>query len=161
MKRVFLIILAVALLLTGCVKSERISKLKADNITVFFGVSSYAMFGADQVVIDDLLYQFNSLNFEKTTNQMDLLSSFNVNFSYRGNSVKNFWIDRNGVFWLDGETQSYKGSSGSCMYQYIKAIYEDSRNFPVQQVSMGIVSGETWPLLKEWLKLYDHRGEQL
>ncbi|AFQ45379.1 hypothetical protein [Desulfosporosinus meridiei] len=58
MKTVFMIILAATLLLTGFVKPERFNKLKADNITVFYGVSSYAMFGADQVVIDDLLHQF-------------------------------------------------------------------------------------------------------
>jgi len=127
LKRVFFIMLAVALLLTGCAKPESNNLIKADNITIFYGVSSYAMFSADQSVIDDLLNQFNSLSFEKTTEEMDLTSAFHVNFSYNGNGVKSFWVDKNGVFWLDGETQCYKVSSGSFDYQHLKAIYNDSR----------------------------------
>ena len=76
MKRVFFIMLVVALLLAGCVKLESNNMVKADNIMIFYGFSSYAMFGADQVVIDDLLNQFNSLNFKKTTDEMDLGSAF-------------------------------------------------------------------------------------
>lgn len=125
MKRVFFIMLAVALLLTGCAKPES-NRIKADNITIFYGFSSYAMFGADQAVIDDLLNKFSSLSFEKTTDEMDIGSAFRVNFSYAGNNVKSFCIDKKGVFWLDSETQGYKVSSGSFDYQHLKAIYEDS-----------------------------------
>lgn len=130
MKRLFFIMLVFAFLLTGCTKSESDNIIKADNITIFYGVSSYAMFGADQSVIDDLLNRFNSLSFEKTTDEMDLVSAFHVNFSYNGNSVKRFWVDKNGIFWLDSETQCYKISSGSFDYQHLKAIYEDSKNIP-------------------------------
>lgn len=131
MKRVFFIMLVAALLQTGCTKPESSSMIKADDISIFYGVSSYAMFGADQLVIDDLLNRFNSLSFEKTTDEIDLLSAFHVNFSYNGNGVKRFWVDKNGIFGLDGETQCYKISSGSFDYQYLKAIYEDSKNIPV------------------------------
>lgn len=131
MKRVFFIMLAVALLLTGCAKPESNNMIKADNITIGYGVSSYAMFGADQSVIDDLLNKFNSLTFEKATDEMDLVSAFDVNFSYNGKGVKSFWVDKHGVFWLDGETQCYKVSSGSFDYQHLKAIYEGSKNIPV------------------------------
>ncbi|MHB8072339.1 hypothetical protein [Desulfosporosinus fructosivorans] len=140
MRRVFVIMLCVALLLTGCVKPESNNLLKADNLTIFYGVSSYAMFGADQAVIDDLLNQFSSLNFEKTTDKMDLASAFHVNFSYRGNYAKTFWVDKNAVFWLDGETQGYKISSGSFDYQHLKAIYEDSKKIPVGTHSRYFVS---------------------
>ena len=51
-----------------------------------------------------------------------------MNISSNWSGVKKFWIDKNGVFWLDGETQCYKISSGSFDYQYLKAIYEDSKN---------------------------------
>jgi hypothetical protein len=115
------------LLLTGCAKPESIDMIKADNITIFYGVSSHAMFGADQGVIDGLLNQFNALSFEKTTEELDLLSAFFVIFSHDGNDVKKIWVDKNGVFWLDGKTQCYKISSGSFDYQHLKAIYEDSR----------------------------------
>lgn len=130
MKRIFFIMLAVALLLTGCAKPESINRIKADNITIGYGFSSYAMFGADQAIIDDLLNQFNSLSFEKNTEEIDLQSTFHVNFSCNGKGVKSFWVDKNGVFWLDGKTQCYKVSSGSFDYHHLKAIYEDSKNIP-------------------------------
>ena len=126
--------LALVLLLTGCAKPESIKKIKADNITIFYGFSSYAMFGADQWVIDDLLNQFNSLSFEKSTEEMDSASAFTVNFSYNGNDVNHFWVDKNGVFWLNGETQCYKVSSGSFDYHHLKVIYEGSKHIPVEPV---------------------------
>lgn len=119
--------LSIVLLLAGCAKSEDKDMIKADDITIFYGVSSYAMFGADQGVIDELLNQFNSLSFEKTNEELDLLSAYFVIFSYDGSDVKKIWVDKNGVFWLDGKTQCYKVSSGSFDYQYLKAIYEDNR----------------------------------
>lgn len=119
--------LAFALLMAGCAKPESNTRIKADNITIFYGVSSYALFGAEQPVIDGLLEQFSSLGFEKTTEEMDLMSAFHVNLSYNGKGVKSFWVDKNGVFWLDGETQCYKASSGSFDYEYLKAIYNDSK----------------------------------
>lgn len=132
LKRVFFIMMAVTLLLTGCSKPEGNNKIKADNITIFYSISSHAMFGANQAIIDDLLNQFNSLSFEKTTDEMDAGSSFIVYFSYNGNAVKHFWVDKNGVFWLDGKTQSFKVSSGSFDYQHLKAIYEGSKNIPLE-----------------------------
>ena len=119
--------LTVALLLTGCTKPESSNMIKADNITIGFAVSSYLMFGADQEVIDDLLTRFNALSFEKTTAELDFMSAFHVNFSLNDKGVKSFWVDKNGVFWLDGKTQCYKVSSGSFDYHDLKAIYEDSR----------------------------------
>ncbi|MEA4848737.1 MAG: hypothetical protein VB106_16020 [Clostridiaceae bacterium] len=135
MKRVFFVVLAAALLLSGCAKPESNNLIEADNITIVYGFSSYAMFGADQAVIDVLLSQFSSLSFEKTTEKMDLISAFHVNFSYNGKVVKSFWVDKNGVFWLDGETQCYKISSGSFDYQHLKTIYEDSKNTPAEKAS--------------------------
>jgi hypothetical protein len=134
LKRIYFIMLAVVLLLTGCTKPENIKRIKADNITIFYGFSSYAMFGADQLVIDDLLNQFNSLHFEKSTEEMDRTSAFTVNFSYNGNAVNQFWVDKNGVFWLNGETQSYKVSSSSFDYHQLKVIYEGSNHVPVEPV---------------------------
>lgn len=158
MKRVLFIMLAVALLLAGCVKLESDNMVKGDNITIFYGFSSYAMFSADQVVIDDLLNQFNSLNFKKTTDEMDLGSAFIVNISSNWSGAKKFWIDRNGVFWLDGETQCYKISTGSFDYQHLKAIYEDSKTITLGQSNYRRWQSSNMALAKEWLKLYGERG---
>lgn len=99
MKRVFLIMLILFLLLTGCIRSSS-KTLEADNITIGLSFSSYVMFGADQGIVDNLLSQFNSLSFEKTAEQIDLLTAFHVSFSYKGKGVKSFWVDKKGVFWL-------------------------------------------------------------
>lgn len=127
MKRVFFAMLAVALLLAACSKPQAEAGTKADNITISYGFSSYAMFGADQAVINNLLNQFVTLSFEKTTEEMDLKSAFYVTFSYKGKSVNTFWVDKHGVFWLDGKTQSYRASSGTFDYEYLKIVYEDSK----------------------------------
>jgi len=127
LKRVFIVVLIVALLLIGCGRQNSEANIQANEITIFYGFSSYDMFGVDQKVIDNLLSQFNSLSFEKTKDELDLFSAFHVDFSYSGNNVKSFWVDKIGVFRLDGKTQCYKVSSGSFDYEYLKMIYKDSQ----------------------------------
>ena len=141
MKRVFFVTMAVALLLSGCAKPEDNDIIEADDISIFYGVSSYAMFSTDKSIIDDLLNRFSSLSFEKTTDKMELLNAFHVNFSCNGKGVKSFRVDKNGVFWLDGETQCYKISSGSFDYQHLKSIYENSKNTPKVTTS-PVIKGE-------------------
>ena len=130
------------LLLTGCTTPNCHNRLKADNVTIGYGFSSYAMFGADQRIVDNLLSHFNSLSFERTARQMDPSTAFHVYFSYKGKGVKSFWVDKNGVFWLDGKTECFKVSSGDLNYQYLKAVYEDSKNISTRQAAQGRVRGE-------------------
>lgn len=134
------------LLLTGCIRSSNSKTLEADNITIGLSFSSYIMFGADQGVVDNLLSQFNSLGFEKTAEQIDLLTALHVSFSYKGKGVKSFWVDKKGVFWLNGTTECFKASSGYLDYQYIKAVYEDSQNNSARQGTKGRVGGNTYEL---------------
>jgi hypothetical protein len=136
MNRIFVVLLAFIFLLPGCAKQNNsnvstqnnANTLTVDDITIFYGVSSYAMFGAEQTVIDDLFERLNSLTFEKTSDEIDLMSTFMVNFSAEGKDVKRFSVDKNGIFWLDGGTQCYKISSGSFDYEYLKKIYENSQH---------------------------------
>ncbi len=128
MKRASYILLAVSLLLAGCTRQESNTAIKADNISIFYGVSSYALFSADQTIIDDLLGRFSALSFRKTAAKMDLQSAFSVNFYYVGEAVKSFWVDENCVFWLDGDTQCYKVASGSFDYLHLKGLYIGSRS---------------------------------
>lgn len=127
MKRILIAIFAAILLITGCSRQNISPDIEADKITIFYGVSSYAIFSSDQEVINELLGRFNSLEFEKTSDEIDLFSAFHVNFSYRDEKNKSFWVDKNGIFWLNGETQSYKVSKGSFDYDYLKKIYEGSQ----------------------------------
>ncbi|MBC2722859.1 hypothetical protein [Desulfosporosinus sp.] len=146
MKRVFLIILILFLLLTTCTKPDSNNLLKADNVTIGYGFSSYAMFGADQEVVDNLLSHFNSLSFKRTAKQMDPATAFHVNFSYKGKGVKSFWVDKNGVFWLDGKTECFTVSSGDLNYQYIKTVYEDSQNISARQATKAHFRVNTYDL---------------
>lgn len=127
LKRMFIILLASAILLVGCTKAAADKVIKADDVSIFYGVSSYAMFSSDQGVINDLLGCFSSLTFEETDEEPDLLSAFSVNFSYEGKSVKRFMVDKNGVFWLDGGTQAFRVSDGTFDYDRLKEIYENSK----------------------------------
>ena len=142
MKRVFLIMLILFLLLTGCTTPNSHNKLKADHVTIGYGFSSYAMFGADQRIVDNLLSHFNSLSFERTAKQIDLSTAFHVYLSYKGKSVKSFWADKNGVFWLDGKKKCFEVSSGDLNYEYLKAVYGDSKNISARQAAQGRVRGE-------------------
>jgi hypothetical protein len=128
MKRIFAVLMIFIFLLPGCAKKNNTNIIAPDNIVIGYGVSSYAMFGAEQTVIDDLFERLNSLTFEKTSDEIDQMSTLMINFSRKGKSVKRFRVDKNGIFWLDGETQCYKISSGSFDYEYIKKIYEDSQH---------------------------------
>ena len=122
-----IIILTSSILLAGCAKAAYGKDIKADDVSIYFGVSSYAMFSKDHAAVDDLLDRFGSLSFEKTDEEMDLISAFSVNFSYEGKSVKRFTVDKNGVFWLDGGTQAFRVSKGSFDYSHLKEVYENSK----------------------------------
>ena len=127
MNRVFVALLVFIFLLPGCAKQNNTNILTPDDIVIGYSVSSYAMFGAEQTVIDDLFERLNSLTFEKTSDEIDLMSTIMVNFSAKEKSIKRFGVDKNGIFWLDGDTQCYKISSGSFDYEYLKKIYDNSK----------------------------------
>lgn len=127
MKRVFAILIAAVFLLAGCAKQNNTDIKSVDDIAIYYGVSSYAMFGSEQTVIDDLYEKLNSLTFEETSDEIDLMSTFMVNFYAKGQGIKKFSVDKNGIFWLDGETQCYKIKSGSFDYEYLKKIYDASK----------------------------------
>lgn len=129
MKRFFCVFLASALLLAGCAKPAADS-IKADQVSVFYGVSSYALFSEDQKVIRELIDSYNGLSFEKTEAELDFISAFSVILSYEGKNVIKFTVDKYGVFWLDGDTQCYKVASGSFDYARLKSIYEDTEAQP-------------------------------
>ncbi len=127
-------------LLTGCGRQNAGEITSKNEIAIYYGVSSYAMFDAEQSVIDDLLSQFNSLTFEKTDEEIDLMSAFTVSISNSEGDIKRFWVDKNGIFWLNGETQSYKISSGSFDYEHLKSIYEDSKKRIIEKTTPDVRS---------------------
>ncbi len=126
MKRVYIFLLVI-FLFAGCAKQNNINTKSVDNISIFYGVSSYAMFGAEQPIIDDLYEEFNSLTFEKTSEELNFMSAFMVCFYAEDQRIKSFHVDKNGVFQLDGDTQCYKVASGEFDYARLKEIFTASR----------------------------------
>ncbi|HYE10994.1 MAG TPA: hypothetical protein VEF53_12510 [Patescibacteria group bacterium] len=126
MKRVYIFLLVI-FLFAGCAKQSDIDIKRVDDISIFYVISSYAMSGAEQAVIDDLYEEFNSLTFEKTSEKLNYMSAFMVNFYAEGEKVKKFFVDKNGVFQLDDDTQCYKIASGEFDYVHLKEIYTASR----------------------------------
>lgn len=130
MKKLLLIIIIgiVTFILFGCNhKSNKLNNENVDNVSIFYGFSSYAMFSEDDDTLRDLLNQFSNLSFEPTDQKMDIATMLHVNFYHNEKIIASFKVDENGVFWLDGETNCYKVSSGSFDYEIVKNIYLRSK----------------------------------
>ena len=131
MKKLYMI-LAIFLLIfvfAGCGKQEpRINIENADEISIFYGVSSYAPSYTDEKTLKALSNCLHDLRFETTDKQMDRLTMFSLYFTKDGKKIASIKTDENGVFWLNGKTDSLKIASGKFNYNDIKDIYEKSRN---------------------------------
>jgi len=121
-----LVILLVFLLIASAYSKQANFVAETKDMYAFYGLSSYVMFGAEQNVIDKLLNQYNSLKFIKTENEFNLSKAFNVSIFTKKRTLAIFWVDENGVFSISGE--HYVISSGSLDYDYLKKIYEVSKN---------------------------------
>lgn len=131
MKKLY-IILAIFLLIfvfAGCDKQETLINIEnADEISVFYGVSSYAPSYTDEKTLKSISNCLHELRFETTDKQMDQLTMFSLYFSKDGKKIASINADKNGVFWLNGKTDSLRIASGKFNYDDIKDIYEKSRN---------------------------------
>jgi hypothetical protein len=130
MKKIILFMLLIILVFftLGC--RQQVTKLNinnADDITIFYGVSSYAMFGAEQSVIDDLVKKFDKLTFTKTDDKIHFVATLMISFIADGKIIKKIDVDKNGTFMLNGEKPYYKESKGSFDYEYVKNIYLNSQ----------------------------------
>lgn len=125
MKRIFAFFLAgILLLASGCLKKpDTLNKICADDISIYYSVSSHALFGADQDVIDTLTNMFDELSFVETSDEIDVLTMFSIFFSSNGKTIKNIYVDKNGVFMFGDEGTHYRVDSGSWNYDYIMKVY--------------------------------------
>lgn len=151
MKKMLLVVLGIGVLLFGCnnkqnkinttpseVNTEAIEDSNtidtvyniedADDVVIYYGFSSYAMFGTDKDTLESLKNEFSELVFESTDGKMDVATMLTISFIHNGKSIAKFSVDKNGVFWLDGKTNCYKISSGSFDYEFVRNIYYQSKN---------------------------------
>ena len=127
-KRLILLILAavLAVFTMGCQFQEEAPSLEVDNVAIYFGVSSYAMFGADEETLRYLADTYRNLEVEPVSGEMDLTSMLTINLFHQNQQVGSFSVDQNGNIWKDGGTQCYRAPNG-CDYGKIKQIYLNSQ----------------------------------
>ena len=99
----------------------------ADNVVIFYGLSSYAMAGCGENTLKTLLNCFNNLKFVTTDKQMDIPTKLSIYFAKEENQIAEVSVDKNGVFWLNGSTNCLKIASGTFNYNDVKDIYEKSK----------------------------------
>ncbi len=129
MKRSCLTILsAILLCLSSCSKNSTNSD---KEIAVYYGVSNYAMFEAEQQDIDFILNQYRSLTFTQTNQSFSLFTAFYVVINQEEEILARFFVDENNIFWINDSY--YQIQAGTFDYQFLKNLYENS----YQQVMKG------------------------
>ena len=97
MKRILSVLLTLFLcgLFSGC-RQVQDASLSVDDVSVFYGVSSYAMSGADEMTLEYLASTYDNLQLEPVDGQMDLASMITVNLFYQNQQVASFSVDKTG-----------------------------------------------------------------
>lgn len=101
--------------------------LVADEVSVFFSVMSYALFETDDEIVAELVRIYNKLDLEPIEAEIDIASMLSINYQMGGNSVARLSVDKNGIFWLNGEIQTYRSIDEAFPYDRIKEIYENGK----------------------------------
>jgi uncharacterized lipoprotein YajG len=123
------VIILIIYALAGCSRQVKVqaNTQNADSVTISYGVSSYAMFSSDASTIKNISDYFNNLSFEPIDKEMDITTMISVNFSKGEKQIAKFSVDKNMVFWLNGDTKCFKIASGTFNYDAVRDIYEKSK----------------------------------
>lgn len=122
MKRSCLTILSAILLCLGSCSKNSTNSDK--EIAVYYGVSNYAMFEAEQQDIDFILNQYRSLTFTQTNQSFSLFTAFYVVINQEEEILARFFVDENNIFWINDSY--YQIQAGTFDYQFLKDLYENS-----------------------------------
>jgi hypothetical protein len=123
--RILLMISFLLIVVSVCSKQDSYFNIDyADNITIIYGISSYAMHSTDEDIIKTVTDNLNSLSFRKTDKQIDGSSMFTIILSKKDEPMAQVFVDEKGVFWIDGTAECYEVVSGTFDYKYIKRIYK-------------------------------------
>ncbi|MBV1757298.1 MAG: M56 family metallopeptidase [Dethiosulfatibacter sp.] len=101
--------------------------LVADEISIFFSFMSYALFETDEEIVAELVGIYNDLDLEPVEVEIDIASMLLINYQMDGHSVASLSVDKNGVFWLNGEIQTFRSIDEAFPYDRIKEIYESGK----------------------------------
>ncbi|MBN2284979.1 MAG: hypothetical protein JXQ26_02205 [Tissierellales bacterium] len=97
--------------------------LIADEVSVFFSLMSYALFETDDVIVEELANIYKELDLEPVDAEMDIKSMLFIVFYNDGNPVAKLSVDEKGIFWLNGETDTYRSINNDFPYERVKEIY--------------------------------------
>lgn len=126
------LVLLAALLLGSCegrVDIE-VEPIEADQVMIFYGLSSWAMFGAPEEAVQRLTGMYNNLELRQTEEQLDYQTAFGISFSRDGQTVAGWSVDEQGRCRLKSDDAVYQIASADFDYQAIKDIYENSKTSP-------------------------------
>ena len=130
MKKLALLLplLWIAAAFSGCSKAPGApAEIRADRVTITYGVSSYAMFTQDETAVQKIADAFSGLQFEETDREMDVFTAMNVVFQNGDQVTARFSVDKNGVFTVGNDSAYYRLKSGSFPYEEVYGLYENSR----------------------------------
>jgi len=122
--RLLLVISILLVGVSGCSKQDSYFNIEnADNISIFYGISSHAMHSTDEDIIKAVSVNLNSLSFKKTDKQIDGSSMFTISLLKKDEQIALVFVDAKGVFWIDDTAECYEVDSGTFDYSYILSIY--------------------------------------
>ncbi|MDP3386872.1 MAG: hypothetical protein Q8S24_06530 [Eubacteriales bacterium] len=102
--------------------------LVADEVAIFFSVMIYALFETDDEIVSELVNIYNGLDLEPVDAEIDIMSMLGVNSYNDGNHVARLSVDKNGIFWLNGEIETYRSINDDFPYDRVKEIYESGKH---------------------------------
>lgn len=136
MKRLFVVLLVVLtpLTFTGFSKQKiKVDVQNADNISIFYCVSSYAAFISDMNIVTGLSENLSNLTFEPIDKKIDFHTMLSINFFKGEKCIGKFSVDNNNVFLINGDTKCLKIVNGKFDYNYVKNIYDKSKKVQNKQ----------------------------
>lgn len=108
--------------------SIKLNIKNADNVNIFYGFSSDAVFDIDGDLIKDLSKQLSNLSFQPTNEKMDYATMLKVYFYHDKDVIASVSVDKNGVFYINGTTRLFKVSSGTFDYEFLRNIYLEGKD---------------------------------
>lgn len=135
MKRFLLytMIILALMLAAACssVSTQQTSEFIADEITISKSISSFMFVtksdGTDTDLINELSSDYKELTVEPTEDKMDVISMYIVAFHKNGELTGTISVDKNGVIWINGSTDSFRQTGGNFGYSRIEEIVNNAR----------------------------------
>lgn len=130
MRRLIVIALLCTLTLCSCQKKTTLNAIdKADDISIIYGVQSYAASISTQEDIKKILEYYNDLSVVKTDETIDIIDSLFVIISNEDNTICRFTVDKNGIILIDNINYTYtQNKYDNDIYSMLLEIYNHKKS---------------------------------